>query len=810
MAQLSTIFSRTFAHKSDKSPEFTKKAYILDTSTIIHDPLSFLSFEDNDVFLPMVVLNEIDNLRKAENGRGRNAREFIRHIDAIINSQGSIEGAILPGGGRLGILGYSLFEGQNDSKKDLLIIKNCSEFSNNRKADYSKICLVSKDVGMRVIAQASGILAENYETDIITPSDSDEEYTGVYTENYYIDEDLMSKIWKESYINIPEDLADMLQNQFIILRCGASGSAIARRVNDKLKVINQKTAYGIKSKNSRQHMGMDILMDPSVHLVVLFGPAGTGKAQPLDAKILTPTGWKMMGEIQIGDFVIGSDGKPKNVLNVFPQGKKDIYKVKFSDGSFTECCKEHLWYTETYLDRSEHRKGSVKSLEEIMNSLYARGGSHKNHSVPMVSPVEFESQYTPIDPYLLGILLGDGNLTTQTIYLSSSDNEIIEHVNNRLSKDIEIIKAKGDNYDYRLIKKGDRNPYHKNSLKEKLEFMNIWGKLSSDKFIPNIYKYNTIYVRLDILRGLLDTDGYCSKNGREVVFYSVSKQLAEDVSFLVKSLGGKTTITMKSPRYIYDGEYRIGQDCYVVWISMNPEINPFLLSRKAELYTPRSKYAPQKYIVEVEYTGEKEAKCILIDSEDHLYVTDDFILTHNTLLALATGLEQTLNKEPIYDKLICIKPIIPVGGKDLGALPGTKEEKLSPWLAPYFDNLGYIGKKANISGRNYAEELIDQNKLELEAMTYIRGRSIPQTWIILDETQNLSSRELKTALTRTGEGSKVIVLADPSQIDTPYLDRESSGVTRLVEKLKGNKIFGVVAFDKSERSQLAALAAEAL
>jgi len=175
-----------------------------------------------------------------------------------------------------------------------------------------------------------------------------------------------------------------------------------------------------------------------------------------------------------------------------------------------------------------------------------------------------------------------------------------------------------------------------------------------------------------------------------------------------------------------------------------------------------------------------------------------------TILALAAGLRQAVERDAVYDHIICMEPIIPVGGRDIGYLPGDKIDKLRTWLAPYFDNLAYIG------GYGYPDQLIAEGVLELEAMTFIRGRSIANSWVIIDEAQNLSPKEIKTVLTRAGEGAKLICLADMSQIDTPYIDRESSGMAHMMSAFRGQRLFGMVELKKSERSDLSTMASQLL
>ncbi|WP_071459313.1 PhoH family protein [Bacillus massilinigeriensis] len=180
--------------------------------------------------------------------------------------------------------------------------------------------------------------------------------------------------------------------------------------------------------------------------------------------------------------------------------------------------------------------------------------------------------------------------------------------------------------------------------------------------------------------------------------------------------------------------------------------------------------------------------------------------TGKTLLALAAGLYQTEDL-CLYKKLLVARPIVPVG-KDLGFLPGEKEEKLRPWMQPIFDNLEYLfdtKKKGEIDAI-----LAGMNSIEVEALTYIRGRSIPEQFIIIDEAQNLTKHEVKTILTRVGEKSKIVLMGDPEQIDHPYLDAYNNGLTYVVEKFKDEAISGHVKLLKGERSGLAQLAAEIL
>ena len=178
-----------------------------------------------------------------------------------------------------------------------------------------------------------------------------------------------------------------------------------------------------------------------------------------------------------------------------------------------------------------------------------------------------------------------------------------------------------------------------------------------------------------------------------------------------------------------------------------------------------------------------------------------------TLCAIAAGLQQTLEEtgKPIYSRLIVSRPVQPLG-KDIGFLPGTMEEKMAPWLKPIEDNLKFLMGNDSLTLEMY----MDNGKIEIEALTYIRGRSISNAYIIIDEAQNLTQHELKTIITRVGEGTKIVLTGDVEQIDNIYIDEVTNGLTYGVEKLKDESITGHITLRRGERSELATLAAKKL
>ncbi len=201
---------------------------------------------------------------------------------------------------------------------------------------------------------------------------------------------------------------------------------------------------------------------------------------------------------------------------------------------------------------------------------------------------------------------------------------------------------------------------------------------------------------------------------------------------------------------------------------------------------------------------------ILLDDEIKLVTLVGKAGTGKTLLAIAAGLHKVA-EENVYNRLLVSRPVFPMG-RDIGFLPGDIEEKLAPWMQPIFDNVelllsGHESEKRHSKGY---KELVAMGIMEIEPLTYIRGRSIPNQFMIVDEAQNLTPHEIKTIITRAGEGTKVVLTGDPYQIDNPYVDASSNGLTYLVERLKTLKITGHVTMTKGERSELAELAANLL
>jgi superfamily II DNA or RNA helicase len=357
---------------------------------------------------------------------------------------------------------------------------------------------------------------------------------------------------------------------------------------------------------------------------------GLGKAQPLHARILTPTGWTTMGRVRIGDEIINSQGGRSRVTGVFPQGEKEIFRVTFTDGSTAECCAEHLWAVRSPVQKYRGQDYQVKELQQLRHDLHDQHGNTK-WFVPLVEPVAFTAQPVPVDPYLLGLLLGDGCFRRNSIGLTTADAEIVAYAADALPEGLRLQAVTPDSYDYNLVKASGWT----NALMQHVKALGLKGTTSKDKFVPETYLFNDAAVRLSVLQGLLDSDGYVSKTGEVCQYTTVSPALAEGVTFLVQSLGGTVRQSSKVPTFTHKGEKRLGQRAYTLTLSLPPQVAPFRLGRKAALYRPKTKYQPYRGIKAVESIGTMPAQCISVDAPDRLYVTDNFVLTHNTIQTLA-------------------------------------------------------------------------------------------------------------------------------------------------------------------------------
>jgi intein/homing endonuclease len=375
---------------------------------------------------------------------------------------------------------------------------------------------------------------------------------------------------------------------------------------------------------------------------MLIGSRGLGKAEPITTPILTSNGWVKMGDIKVGNKTYGRDGKLHNVTAIHPQGKKQICRLTFADGRIIDCCEDHLWVV-----KKGNGKERVLSTKEIIkDGCIWKGPSDKyayKYKVPHCDPIEFTKNDLPIDPYILGCLLGDGTMNTKTPKIASDDEFIAQEFKNRL-EGFEVSQDPTNN-NYTLV---DRNKDYtevtrgaskylcrtRNRLTDKIEALGL-SVGCKGKFIPDQYKYSSIEDRMEIVRGLLDTDGSVNNSG-SIEFTNTCEKLVDDLIEILRSLGIsciKSNDNREGQAHVLpSGKESTRGFYYRVYINTSNPV--FKLPRKLERIkansTGREKY---NAIVAAEYIEEyTEMQCITVDSPDHTYITKDYVVTHNSFI----------------------------------------------------------------------------------------------------------------------------------------------------------------------------------
>lgn len=385
------------------------------------------------------------------------------------------------------------------------------------------------------------------------------------------------------------------------------------------------------------------------------GQAGGGKALEINSLVLTPTGWAKIGALKVGSKVCGTDGTVQEVIGVFPQGVRPLYRVTMRDGASVLADPDHQWLAwRTHSNSKKNnvitsgpssaRKWTTAQMFEEMSQGRRADGRTRGFALPVTAPVRFSvagqlkgrGKFVgrEIDPYLLGLTLGDGCIQPKTVSVVTEDPEIAER--------IYAIADEGSVRAYEI--KPGLNNYHFRGgflvgLRTALQRLDLAGTKAHDKFIPRQYLFAPEDVRWELLRGLMDTDGWAEPK-RALYFCSVSERLAEDVKHLVMSLGGVASSTDRIPTYTHNGERREGQRAYTVRIKLpNPE-KAFALTRKREVARGLKHQCEGRIVESIEYERDGEAVCIAVSNPNSLYITEGFIVTHNSALGIGLSLTQ--------------------------------------------------------------------------------------------------------------------------------------------------------------------------
>lgn len=382
-------------------------------------------------------------------------------------------------------------------------------------------------------------------------------------------------------------------------------------------------------------------------LLLFGGQAGGGKLSPLDSKVLTPFGWTEIGKLKVGSRVCATDGTVTEIIGVYPQGVRDIYRVTTSDGGSMECGLEHNWLA--WVSHHSRKMGNERVHGEASAGKYTTAqimgemNRKRRFAIPVCGPVAFNVSgalkgpgnfiQRPIDPYFLGLLLGDGTISrNKGVRVTSADDEILNYV-------AKLHGAAIDNpqkpYARSARLRGDGLTVTVKALSE----LGLLGRYSHDKFIPRQYLFAPTDVRWALLQGLMDTDGWAEPK-RGCYYATISRRLADDVTHLARSIGAIVSETSKIPKYRYKGKKRTGQRAFTLRIKIRSPINLFRLERKRVIALLIEHQSHGRYIKKIEFSRRAEAVCIQVRHASSLYIADDFIVTHNSDLLCGLALTE--------------------------------------------------------------------------------------------------------------------------------------------------------------------------
>lgn len=431
-------------------------------------------------------------------------------------------------------------------------------------------------------------------------------------------------------------------------------------------------------------------------LVIIGARPSDGKALRNDTPIKTVSGWIEIGNLKVGDQLASIDGQPSQVVGVYPQGVKPMNRITFSDGRSAVCCDEHLWsvYYRNWTPSKTRVVDTVKLKELLTRKRY-----QTRLSIPVVGG-DFGSTETPLPlrPWLLGYLLGNGGLTrlsetSGNAGLTIPDQDTVDRVSNELAfYGCKLsLTTNSNGIDYRIVINGspflsERNA-PVNPINSILRGMGLAGCGSFEKFVPKEYLDAPRHIRIELIRGLMDSDGTADEKGSPY-FCTTSKQLALDCQYLIRSIGGVCAIREKRPFHTYKGERKDGALAYDIGIAVDNSSELFWLERKKDRTRPRARNR-RLYIKRIEPCGEAEATCIAVSHPSKLYVINDFIVTHNTALATqicrhAAGsnyrshiISLEMSKEQLIKRIVCQESNVSYHRTRIGETTPEERKKLA-------------------------------------------------------------------------------------------------------------------------------------
>jgi hypothetical protein len=500
---------------------------------------------------------------------------------------------------------------------------------------------------------------------------------------------------------------------------------------------------------------------------------GAGKCQPYSSKVLTNFGWKTMGELQVGDYVITPTGKPAKILDTYEPGIKDVYELTFSDGRSTRSCGDHIWRIYN-IDWKRSSTGPYRNIS-TNELIKLKSSSKRNIGVPLVTMEDDNVDIMlPMDPWLLGFLLGDGSFRNNKVSFTSADQELIDKVSSKLDVNYKVNHI--SRYDYSItfatneilqdsksnyLKNKDRNSndnitdvnssFHKyvHILKE----LNLMETYSHSKFIPEIYFTASLEQRFELIRGLVDSDGTIDKSS--VTFTSTSLELAKGFQQLIRSVGGIAKMKHKTNRtYMYNGTRKSCKDAYLVTTKFPKPWILASLTRKVTATNFKYQYGNtlKLNVADIKQVSTECVKCILIDSPDHLYITDDYIVTHNTITTAT--LSQLCEQ---YGRTIIIVPNKSLVeqteedfincGLDVGVYYGDRKDLYKTHTICTWQSLNILDKKSKNNQHDIITlaEFLDDVKAVIVDEVHMAKAEVLKNLL----TQNLCNAPIRWGLTGT-------------------------------------------------------------
>ena len=396
-------------------------------------------------------------------------------------------------------------------------------------------------------------------------------------------------------------------------------------------------------KIHKENLGKPLYFNEAQHIIEMAS-RGYGKEVPDYQLVETINGQVRIDSLNIGDKILGRDGKETTVTAIYPQGIKDIYRITLADGREIECGLEHQWGL--YLHNKTYKVVTTKDILE--RGLQINGKRARNYKwyLPAINPVEYKKKNLPIDPYILGCLIGDGTLTGGTPKIASDDEEILTYFRKNLTNFV----LKKDTYtpnNYTISYVGKdkfnkKHPYGHNPLANKIRKLGL-NTTCYTKFIPEIYKYGSIDQRLNMVQGLMDTDGSINTDGA-IEFTNTSKELVEDLAYVLRSLGIRCQLGIDNRigrKHILPQGTEHTTDRVVYRLFIRTDKNIFKLKRKATRLK-RRKRTENIPIIKIEKTGKTSQRCITVDNDEHLFLLENFVPTHNSYNASALILHNFL------------------------------------------------------------------------------------------------------------------------------------------------------------------------